>query len=278
MSKRLSASIFSLLVLIVPRWSSGTESDLERAAQALMLGKSLVLRTPYSSASLKFDPQGRLLTSSEIGSTGLDGILQVESVSLKSDGLELKGRRLVLALRLSPDAIVTTIPTARKFKLSLKFNAPPANESEIMHALSPIFMGGDAQQVLLKYWTPLTDFSDKCSDKDKQGDGMVGLLEGSRPVYWCKIPQLITAPKPLHSPEPNFSAAAMKEAERGTTRLRMILNEKGLPELLAVLSDPQSGAVAEAVQAVSRWRFAPATKNGQPVAVVIDVEIEAHSF
>jgi hypothetical protein len=58
----------------------------------------------------------------------------------------------------------------------------------------------------------------------------------------------------------------------------MILNEKGLPELLAVLSDPQSGAVAEAVQAVSRWRFAPATKNGQPVAVVIDVEIEAHSF
>ncbi len=38
------------------------------------------------------------------------------------------------------------------------------------------------------------------------------------------------------------------------------------------------GLDEKAIEAVSRWRFKPATLNGQPVATQIAVEVDFHSY
>jgi hypothetical protein len=254
------------------------QTNVEPTLRKSLSGKTLVLRTPYESGNLRFGPQGKLLNSSNIGMLPTDGLLLVEDVSLEKDTIRLEGRRIMLAMRTTGNARLTTIPTGRKFKLSLQLDAPATSQAQIMQLLNRVFVAGDAEQLLENYWKPSVDISLPCSDRDKQGDGVAGLLEGKRPVYRCVIPQKVTAPKAIHSPEPNFSLGALKEAEKRLTKLRLIVNEGGLPELLGVINDPSNAAAAESVLAVSRWRFTPATRNGQPVAVIIDVEIEAHSY
>jgi Gram-negative bacterial TonB protein C-terminal len=254
------------------------QTNPEQVARKFLPGKTLLLRAPYKSDNLKFDAQGKLLNGSEMGMLPTDGLLLVEDASLKKDTIELKGKRVALALLMSEKDRLTYLPTNRKFKLSMELSVSPTSEEELMRSLNRVFLGGNVEQALENYWRPAVDISQPCSEKDKQSDGLVGLLEATRPVYRCVIPQKVTAPKAIQAKDPNFSFSALNEAEKGLIKLRVLLNERGLPEVIGVASDPGNGAVAEAITAVSRWRFSPATRNGQPVAVIIEVEIEAHPY
>lgn len=51
------------------------------------------------------------------------------------------------------------------------------------------------------------------------------------------------------------------------------VNEKGFPEVLEVTRSLDEALDAQALAAVAQWRFRPAMKDGQPVAVLINVEV-----
>lgn len=82
-----------------------------------------------------------------------------------------------------------------------------------------------------------------------------------------KPPQLIL------DPDPEYSDEARKARLEGTVVLWMIVGTDGAAHDIRVKSPLGKGLDEKAIEAVKRWKFKPATKDGQPVAVMVNVEV-----
>jgi len=84
------------------------------------------------------------------------------------------------------------------------------------------------------------------------------------------------APLPDQSPPPRYPPAALRRGETGTVVLRVDVDAQGNP--VSVQVDQRSGSRdldRAATEAVSRWRFQPATDAaGQPVPGTLSVPID----
>jgi TonB family protein len=88
----------------------------------------------------------------------------------------------------------------------------------------------------------------------------------------------VTAPKALYTPDPSYDEKARKAKYQGTCSLSLIVGSDGQPRDIKVVRAIGKGLDAKAVQAVSTWRFQPATKDGKPVPVLVNVEVGFHLY
>ncbi|HEX3091495.1 MAG TPA: TonB family protein, partial [Candidatus Angelobacter sp.] len=86
--------------------------------------------------------------------------------------------------------------------------------------------------------------------------------------------QSVTAPRPLHTPEPKYSKSARKQKIEGTVMLSMIIGTDGRPHNVKVVKSLEPSLDVLAVEAVKNWKFAPATKDGRPVAVEMRLQVD----
>lgn len=73
--------------------------------------------------------------------------------------------------------------------------------------------------------------------------------------------------------EPEYSEEARKAKFQGTVVLTIIVDETGLPRNIRVARQLGLGLDEKAVEAVQKWRFRPAYKDGKAVAVYASVEV-----
>ena len=91
------------------------------------------------------------------------------------------------------------------------------------------------------------------------------------PVY--HVGGVVKAPRPIYAPDPEYPEKARKEHPKGVIVLQFVIGADGLPRSVKV-KRPLSPELDEAAtDALKKWKFAPATKDDQPVAVMIDVEM-----
>jgi protein TonB len=83
----------------------------------------------------------------------------------------------------------------------------------------------------------------------------------------------VTAPRAIYTPDPDYSDQARKAKCQGAVLLWLVVGADGHPRDIRVQRSPGMGLDEKAVEAVRQWRFQPATLNGRPVAVQINVEM-----
>lgn len=83
----------------------------------------------------------------------------------------------------------------------------------------------------------------------------------------------VSAPRTLYAPDPEYSEEARKAKYQGTVILWAIIGADGLPKDLRVQRALGMGLDQKALEAVRKWRFEPAMKGGQPVAVQVNIEL-----
>ena len=86
-----------------------------------------------------------------------------------------------------------------------------------------------------------------------------------------------TAPERIanRSPQPEYPATALRRGEGGDVLLRVNVGADGIPGEIDFVRRSNSRELDRAAQdAVRRWHFAPATRNGKPVPAVVEVPIE----
>jgi TonB family protein len=81
------------------------------------------------------------------------------------------------------------------------------------------------------------------------------------------------APRLIHSVDPEYDIASRKAKVQGTVVLSILVAEDGKPQDIKVVRGLNTALDQDAKRAVLRWRFAPATKDGNPVATKINVEV-----
>lgn len=83
----------------------------------------------------------------------------------------------------------------------------------------------------------------------------------------------VSAPRALDTPDPEYSEEARKAKYQGTVVLWLIVGPDGKPRDVRVARSLGMGLDQKAMEAVRRWKFEPALKDGRPVAVQINVEV-----
>ncbi len=101
------------------------------------------------------------------------------------------------------------------------------------------------------------------------GPGSGGGMGGG--VY--QIGGEVSQPVPIYKIEPEYSEEARKAKYSGTVLLSVIIDANGNTRDIHVIRPLGLGLDEKAIEAVSKWRFRPAMRNGKPVAVQAQVEV-----
>lgn len=82
------------------------------------------------------------------------------------------------------------------------------------------------------------------------------------------------SPVPVSAPAPGYPPDAFRRGESGTVLLRVHVGPDGIPYAVDLVRSSHSRSLDRAASdAVKRWRFRPAQRNGQPVAADVQVPI-----
>ena len=83
----------------------------------------------------------------------------------------------------------------------------------------------------------------------------------------------ISPPQAIYSPDPPYDESARKAKYEGVCVLNLIVGTDGQTSDIRVIRALGRGLDTKAVETVSHWKFQPAMKDGSPVAIVINIEI-----
>jgi protein TonB len=83
----------------------------------------------------------------------------------------------------------------------------------------------------------------------------------------------VAAPQLVSAPDPEFSDEARRTNFEGVCVVSLIVDAQGNPQRVQVVHALGKGLDEKAVEAVRRYRFKPATLQGKPVAVELNIEV-----
>jgi TonB family protein len=148
------------------------------------------------------------------------------------------------------------------------------NAREIASATPPRVGGSKAAPVS----------QDKVSDVDRQVFGGKRIysmtsntpnLNSSTGSWVIRFAELKTSPRPgelsapdaIQKSDPGYPIELMRANVQGTVTLYAVIHSDGTVGEIRVLMSPDDRLDALAKSALARWKFRPATKDGQPVAL-----------
>ena len=102
------------------------------------------------------------------------------------------------------------------------------------------------------------------------GPGMPLVLDTGERIYRGK--ELDTKARLISKPEPQYTIPARKHRIQGTVILRAIFSKTGEVTNIQVVASLPDGLTERCVEAAKGIKFVPATKNGQPASMWIQLE------
>lgn len=88
----------------------------------------------------------------------------------------------------------------------------------------------------------------------------------------------VQQPRVLFLAEPEYSNEARKRKISGNVKVRLVVDEQGMPQDITVVNGLGYGLDEKAVETVRKSRFRPAMKDGVPVRAEIFVSVNFQFF
>jgi len=82
-----------------------------------------------------------------------------------------------------------------------------------------------------------------------------------------------TLPVPIYQVQPAYTEEARAAKISGGVVIRMMVGADGIPSEARVIRSLDAGLDRNALEAVSQWRFKPATQDGEAIAFEATIEI-----
>jgi TonB family protein len=219
-------------------------------------GRTLILRNFYRGGKLRYDEQGQLLKGGKPGSWTYDGFIRVTDVTVEPTRMILRAERLEAFY---DDGHIQT-GNHRVGKVTLEMALAPTHE-QVASAIRKVFMtAGERVE---------DSIPNACKTRATVTMPKAGECESGV----CRVGSGISAPRPIHAPDPEYSDLARQAKFQGTVVLRAVIRPDGTAGEVCVQRPIGQGLDEKAIEAVKVWRFEPAKRDGKPLAVVINIEI-----
>lgn len=260
-----------LLVLTCCLSAAGHAQSTETDLKIRLIGQPLYLRGAWGADTLYFDSTGQLARTSDHRSFMLCGV-DVKKVHLEKDQLVLDGRRVgvefkgTLSKRVALKANGVNPFHQKEEEVHIEILRP--SDGDYSTALTAIFANGlaDLTPLLPEYWQTYARKTFL-----PPNSSAAPITNFPRPVK--KIGGSVKPPVLNHSIEPRYNEDAGKQGIRGMVLVNVILGKDGLPSHLSIVQPAGMGLDEDAIYAIQHYRFNPATENGSPVSVELDVKI-----
>jgi TonB family protein len=267
----------------------------EQEIAAKLVGRPLYLRGFWAKNDLRFNTAGQIETPTEQAPFTESGI-EVRSVKLTQGELLIKGKRI--ALEFLPDERVKRVDA--KSKITVRIDGDTSDYGEALNAIFTDDLAG-MTPTLPSYWQPYARthfpkliFSGEKYEKPK-GTPKLDLsapkripadINGSSAAARAKnadtakqhIGGDIKAPKVLKAFDPEFTPVARKLHYSGSVELYLIVERDGSISHVSIVKPAGLGLDEEAVASVEKYQFAPATQDGNPVAVDLYIDVNFQIF
>jgi len=92
------------------------------------------------------------------------------------------------------------------------------------------------------------------------------------------FPQGMKPPKPIFTPEPEFTDAARKAKEQGSVTLALRIGEDGLVKNVCIVMASRDDLGMSAIKTVRTWRFEPAMQDGKAIPYNLSTEVTFHLY
>ena len=157
------------------------------------------------------------------------------------------------------------ICTAKEAILFFRVLAPLVLFSMVINAQSPTASGSSAA----KEETPATVSLPTAQNAFPSiGSADVHGTSGTE-----KIGPGVSAPVPLKTPQAKYTREARKKKIEGVCVVSVIVDANGIPRNPSVIQTVGYGLDESAVAAVKKFRFKPSMKDGHPVAVEMNIQV-----
>lgn len=83
----------------------------------------------------------------------------------------------------------------------------------------------------------------------------------------------VSMPRVVDLELPHYAPERLRGIVEGTILLQVVVRPHGEAGYVAVVNSPDPRLDADAISAVRRWRFAPGQRDGQPIPVLVEIEI-----
>jgi hypothetical protein len=261
----LSLLFFTPAILAAQSYQPSLETRL--------INKPLYLRGFPSADTLNYDGSGRLISPSETTSFTLAGI-DVTHIELNGNGLVLTGRRVGLELE-QQDAKSRVPLQVNGADEPIHIEIALAPGADYTPALNAIFAEdpGSLAATLPAYWqvyarnnflAPGNDLALHSAKEEKTLDKPIN--KGGK--------DSIVKPTLLRSAAPVTTPAALSLQYKASVIISLIVEKDGVPSHLQLLRPAGLGLDEQAIAAVQKYIFHPATQKGRPVPVDLNVVVD----
>jgi TonB family protein len=249
----------------------GQKGPTQQEIEARLKTQFVILRGMWDCNSLHFDAQGNLMGSCEAGPLSLSAVV-VKSVRLNNKKLEIKGDRAGLEFaRGSSAGAPETVRAEPVDGIAINIVRDPGRPDALDAAVAKVFSSGfddafaDQAPAYWQGWLRHEIHPNLPTMSAPAGVLQIGRMSAAQ--------QGLTAPRLLHVTNPDFSDEARRRKFNGMVIVGLTVDESGAPRDIQIVHPVGMGLDERAVAAVQQYEFAPATRNGQPIPVEINLEV-----
>jgi hypothetical protein len=272
-SPKFSSLLPSILVLAwsVALAAKSNEEIAVKQVKAQLKGKIVTLRHIYSGNTLIFDDQFKLVKGGTPGQWTLDGMVEVRKVNLKGRKYVIEGSRILQKYDLRIKGLACYHSTER-ITMELPTSSADGHPVDLRLFVQNVFLkpGELYPEDLPHYWKPYLTCAREthpdCDDPNKDRTTQ-GYPPKAEPEHGMTFPQV------THRVEPEYNDIAREAKLEGMIIFMVAIGKEGQLHLLELIRPLGLGMDESAAEKLSQWQFSPATRDGQPIEVCLNIEM-----
>jgi TonB family protein len=273
-----------LLPCLVPAaWAQLSPDQVQQLEQ--YKGKRLQMRYLLSDSKIRYDAKGNLAGKWHAGRWTWHSNIEVEKIEAKDRLLRIKANRLLL--NYDRGTHLFKVLRSDPVDIEIETSLDASGKVDIAKELKKAFLEPSEEYPLemQPYWKPFIS----CLINPKTAECEYYEKESWKPdVYSAKpdtpawnpsypgvyrVGGAVTKPKVRSRVEPKYTDIARLARIEGTVLLEGIVTKEGSIRIQRVIRPLGYGLEEDAAEALSQWTFEPAERNGQPVDVLLNIEI-----
>jgi TonB family protein len=218
----------------------------------------LGVRYPIHDGDQQFDRDGHPVNAGAAQEWEVYGGILIDKLSLKNDQLLVTGMRVAPSNRVENGKPVM-IPLGKNLNFDIHLDHPLASMDEARKVLDSVF------------YLDEKDVEHRKPELRRTRDS----TENQVVSHSLRLDEM---PRHLYAPEPEFTEAARKAKFQGVVSLNVVIDTRGTISDMKIERGLGLGLDEKAFDCLKKWRFAPATRNGEPVNIPMHVEINFHLY
>ncbi|MCI0349412.1 MAG: energy transducer TonB [Acidobacteriales bacterium] len=238
--------------------------EIEAALNKRFKDQVVTLRVFYPDKELHLSSDGQYKGKNQQGSWTLWSKIKIDAIEVTARRLVIRGQRYYVAYHTEKGRFIN-IASRDNAAIFIDFGSTPVTPESVQSALENVALKKEERlsDIVPTEWQGVLR-------ADERGDPIPSPKSVQGPA---KVGEGVRAPRVLSAPDPTYGKEARKAKLEGRVVLWVVLNPDGRIGEVRIVKPLGMGLDERAVDAVRTWRFEPAKRDGVPVPVQINIEV-----